>query len=95
MNSIFYSGFALAIMLGWFFVFSDTLENYKKLSMFGKKLFLRIFFIALIISIVFLIFAISPFSVHTSQFDNINFLLSSGIVALIAYCVLGTGRLDD
>ena len=72
-----------------------SLENYKKLSMFGKKLFLRIFFIALIISIVFLIFAISPFSVHTSQFDNINFLLSFGIVALIVYCVLGTGRLDD
>ena len=95
MPSSFYSGFALSVILGWFLVYSDTLENYKKLSKYGKKYFVRVFFASLAVSVICLIIAVSPLSIHNSPADTIDFLVSGGVVALITYCVLGTGRLDD
>ena len=95
MPSSFYSGFALSVILGWFLIYSNTLENYKKLSKYGKKYFVRVFFASLTVSAVSLILAVSPLSVHNSPADTVDFLVSGGVVVLITYCVLGTGRLDD
>ena len=95
MPSSFYSGFALSVILGWFLIYSNTLENYKKLSKYGKKYFVRVFFASLTVSAVSLLLAVSPLSVHNPPADTVDFLVSGGVVVLITYCVLGTGRLDD
>lgn len=95
MPSSFYSGFALSVILGWFLIYSNTLENYKKLSKYGKKYFVRVFFASLTVSAVSLLLAVSPLSVQNSPADTVDFLVSGGVVVLITYCVLGTGRLDD
>ncbi|MCI7421610.1 MAG: hypothetical protein MSS98_08120 [Alphaproteobacteria bacterium] len=56
---------------------------------------MRVFFASLTVSAVSLLLAVSPLSVHNSPADTVDFLVSGGVVVLITYCVLGTGRLDD